>query len=342
MGEYTNEYTKPWLSLDQQIEKLDGRGVDVDPRDRTAALLCAIGYYRITGYLYPLRSSEQYIDENGKVRTRVLQGYKPGASIDHIAEVIDLDRSLRLLVMDGVERIEVAFRMRIGYVLGRRSAFAHLDPETFLPTFVEHQLDRTTGWRTRPGKHAEWLQRVADRRDRSDETFVAHFRENYGGRMPIWALTEILELGHLSRLYQGLRDEDAEEIAREFGVPTKRLMASWLASVNYVRNVAAHHARLYNRKLQHAPSRPKVGVVPLLDHLRADETSKGSFSVSNALAVIAYLLRSIDTDAGWSRRLVTLIDSFPSSPDLTIASLGMPAGWSSLDLWRIPPPDAGA
>ncbi|MEK8225773.1 hypothetical protein NKG05_06385 [Oerskovia sp. M15] len=63
-----SEYTKPWLSLDQQIEKLDGRGVDVDPRDRTAALLCAIGYYRITGYLYPLRSSEQYADGNGTVR----------------------------------------------------------------------------------------------------------------------------------------------------------------------------------------------------------------------------------------------------------------------------------
>jgi len=75
----------------------------------------------------------------------------------------------------------------------------------------------------------------------------------------------------------------------------------------------------------------------------ASTAIRGSFSVYNALVVITHLLRSIDTDSGCrSRRLVALIGGFPSPPDLTIASLGMPAGWSSLDLWRIPPPDAGA
>ncbi|MDM8086226.1 Abi family protein [Cellulomonas cellasea] len=328
------EYTKEWLSLDQQVARLEDRGVDVDPREHTKALLSAIGYYRLTGYLYPLRSSEQQVGEDGRLRTRVVSGYRPGASIDHIAQVIDFDRDLRMLVMEGVERIEVALRMRVGYVLGRRSAFAHLDAEVFLPKFVEHQVDPATGWRTLPSKHAAWLQRVGERREGSDETFVRHFRETYGGQMPIWALTEILELGHLSRLYRGLNDDDAGEIAQAFGVPTKRLMASWLASVNYVRNVAAHRARLYNRKLQHAPGRPKVGVVPLLDHLRESDSPKSVFGVYNALAVIAYLLRSIDADIEWRRRLASLLEAFPSSSDLDIGSLGAPRQWAGLDLWR--------
>ncbi|MEU4388053.1 hypothetical protein [Promicromonospora sp. NPDC023805] len=38
------EYTKKWLSLDQQVEKLDGRGVDVSPRESTTVLLAAVGY----------------------------------------------------------------------------------------------------------------------------------------------------------------------------------------------------------------------------------------------------------------------------------------------------------
>jgi abortive infection bacteriophage resistance protein len=329
------EYTKKWLSLDQQVDKLDGRGVDVNPRDRTTALLGAIGYYRLTGYLYPLRRSEQRTDEDGRVRTHVLSDYRPGASIEHISQVIAFDRRLRMLVMDGVERIEVAVRMRIGYVLGRRSAFAHLDTGTFVPAFVEEQMDKETGSRTRPSKHAEWLQRVAERRDSSDEAFVVHFRDKYDGQMPIWALTEILELGHLSRLYQGLNEDDSEEIAKAFGVPTKKLMASWLASVNYVRNVAAHHARLFNRKLQNAPSRPKAGVVPLLDHLRDETTPKGVFGVYNALAVIAYLLRSVDGDTEWRHRLVRLLGTFPTSPDLTIAALGVPHEWDGLALWQI-------
>ncbi|MEU4388054.1 Abi family protein [Promicromonospora sp. NPDC023805] len=129
-------------------------------------------------------------------------------------------------------------------------------------------------------------------------------------------------------------------MARAFGVPTKRLMASWLASVNYVRNVAAHHARLFNRKLQNAPSRPRAGLVPVLDHLRDEITPKGVFGVYNALAVIAYLLRSIDDDTEWRRHLVALLDTFPSSPDLTIAALGVPDEWASLELWRLPMSDA--
>lgn len=57
--------------------------------------------------------------------------------------------------------------------------------------------------------------------------------------MPVWALTELLKLGQLSVLYRGLRQQDAEESATAFAVPTKKIMVSWLASLNYVRNVAA-------------------------------------------------------------------------------------------------------
>lgn len=334
------EYTKKWLSLEEQIDKLASRGVDVRPRERTSALLSAVGYYRLTGYLYPFRRSEQHVDETGRRRTEVLTGYRPGTSIDHVARLIAFDRQLRLLVMDGVERLEVAVRMRTGYVLGRRSAFAHEDPSMFVPAFVEGRVDRA-GSMTLPSKHAEWLHRVTERSNASDEAFVAHFREKYDGRMPIWALTEILELGHLSRLYQGLDEKDSQEIAEAFGAPTKRLMASWLASLNYVRNVAAHHARLFNRKLQNAPARPRPGVVPLLDHLR-DGSARKEFGVYNALAVVAYLLRSVDGDTEWCRRLVDLVETFPSSPHLTVAALGVPDGWASLELWRRGRPAASA
>lgn len=236
-----------------------------------------------------------------------------------------------MLVMDGMERIEVAVRMRIGYALGCSSAFAHEDPACFTQAFTTACIDTR---KPTPSQHVQWLQRVNARKASSDEQFVGHFREKYEDRMPIWALTEILELGHLSVLYRGLNQRDAVEIAAAFGVPTKKLMASWLASLNYVRNVAAHHARLFNRKLQNAPSRPKTGQIPLLDHLHDAETAKGVFGTYNALAVIAYLLISIAPEARWSARLVTLLSSFPTSRALTIESMGTPQGWESLDLWR--------
>ncbi|MFA5711319.1 Abi family protein [Mycolicibacterium sp.] len=325
------EYTKPWLSVDEQIERLVDHGVEVGDRGRASTFLHAIGYYRLTGYLYPFRESEQYVDDDGRSRTRVLSRYRPGTTLRHAEEIISFDRRLRMLVMEGVERIEVAVRMRIGHVLGRSSPFAHEDPGCFTSTFTAASTDTRM---PAPSKHVQWLQRVNVRRASSDEQFVEHFREKYDGRMPIWALTEILELGHLSLLYTGMNQKEAEEIATVFDVPTKKLMASWLASLNYVRNVAAHHARLFNRKLQNAPSRPKVGQIPVLDHLRNEESAKGAFGTYNALAVIAHLLPSIEPDNEWTPQVANLLREFPTSGALTLKSMGTPQDWESLDLWH--------
>ncbi|MFD7306955.1 Abi family protein [Promicromonospora sp. NPDC059942] len=325
------EYAKPWLSVDEQIDRLAGHGIGIEDRSRATSVLQSVGYYRLTGYLYPFRKSEQHLDDEGRTRIRVLSDYQAGTTLRHAEDIIDFDRQLRMLVMDGVERIEVAVRMRIGYVLGRRSPFSYEDPNCFTEAFTAESTDDRD---PAPSRHVQWLQRVNDRKASSDERFVEHFREKYDDRVPVWALTEILELGHLSVLYRGMHQQDAEEIALAFGVPTKKIMTSWLASLNYVRNVAAHHSRLFNRKLQHAPARPKAGQIPVLDHLRDEETAKGVFGTYNALAVIAYILPSIDADSDWAKQLAALLREFPASHALTIASTGTPKGWESLDLWR--------
>jgi abortive infection bacteriophage resistance protein len=327
-------YEKPWLSVEEQVAKLASRGVDVHPEEDTTRLLRSVGYYRLTGYLYPFRRSEPDNTPAGQ-RVRVLNDYRAGTRIDHAAQLIAFDRRLRLLVLDGVERIEVAVRMQVGYVLGRRSPFAHLDLRTFTAEFTKSQVDLSAR-ATSKSKHEEWLQRVDARRRGSDEAFVAHFRNKYDDEMPIWALTEILELGHLASLYRGLDRPLADEIARSFGAPTKKVMTSWLASLNYTRNVAAHHARLFNRKLQNAPGRPARGAVPLLDHLRDAETAKQVYGVYNALAVIAYLLRSVDADCGWERNLVALVRKFPSTEVVSLSSMGFPDRWDRLPLWAPP------
>lgn len=325
------EYTKPWLRVDEQLDLLIQRGLEVEDRGRAVRLLEAVGYYRVTGYLYPFLESEEYLHESGVSKIRVLGRYKPGTALEHVESVIDFDRQLRLLVMEGVERIEVAVRMRIGYVLGRLSAFAHEDPDCFVDSFTRADAD---GSGLSLSKQAEWLARVKRRCDSSDEQFVMHFREKYDDRMPIWVLTELLELGHLAVLYRGMRDEEAAEVAAAFGVPTKKMMGSWLASLNYVRNVAAHHARLFNRKLQNAPSRPKTGAVPLLDHLSSPDLPKGAWGTYNALAIIAYMLRFIDPECSWNMRVAELFRDFPDSHALSVGSIGVPRGWETLQLWR--------
>lgn len=193
-------YDKPWLSVDAQVSRLVVHGLEIEDEARAATVLEAIGYYRLTGYLYPFRASEEYVDEHGQSRIRVLSNFQPGTRLVHGEEVIDFDRKLRMLILEGLERIEVGVRMRVGYVLGRRSPFAYEHPSCFMHAFT---LDSTDIRDPAPRKHVQWLQRVRDRQSGSDEQFVQHFRDKYDDRMPVWALTEILELGHLSVLYRG-------------------------------------------------------------------------------------------------------------------------------------------
>ena len=325
------EYMKPWLSVEAQIARLADRGVEIPDAASCEQILRAVGYYRLTGYLYPFRESERYIDGEGSSKIRVLNRYRVGTSIKAAADLIDFDRRLRMLVLDGIERIEVSLRMQIGYALGRSSPFSHLVPETFVGAFTEPQASITG--ELLPSKHDTWIERLRERQSGSDEAFVTHFRDNYGGQMPIWALTEIMELGQLSRLYTGLNRALSSEIAAAYNVPSKKIMASWIASLNYVRNVSAHHARLYNRKLVTAPRRAPRGQVPLLDHLKDETSSKEIFGLYNVLAIMAFLLRSIEPDGSWANNAAALIKSFPNTETVTISSLGVPGPWADLDLW---------
>lgn len=337
-------YTKPWLSIEQQVARLRDHGLLIPDEAECVAVLSAVGYYRLSGYLYPFRESEAYTDETGRERVRVLSTYRPGTNLQAVFQLIAFDRALRLLVLEATEHIEVSLRMRLGYVLGESSAFAHLEYDTFLTSFTDTDVPQETtetllhvaqslfpgGFRS---KHQAWIDRVEERRrSASDESFVSHFARQYDNQLPIWALTEILEFGHLSRLYGGLSPQFAIPIAEAYMVPNKKLMLSWLASLNYTRNVAAHHARLFNRKLQSAPARPKRGAIPVLDHLTSAAMPK-TFGVYSILAVMAYLLKFIQPTINWSSRLVELAESFPEIEGMDLGVVGFPPNWREEPLW---------
>ena len=75
-------------------------------------------------------------------------------------------------------------------------------------------------------------------------------------------LTEVMSLGSLSLCYKGLKNdhkagvEDKKAISQHFNLHHKRL-TDWLHTLTYVRNVCAHHSRLWNRELAIRPDKVK-------------------------------------------------------------------------------------
>ena len=70
-----------------------------------------------------------------------------------------------------------------------------------------------------------------------------------------WKILEIASFGTLSKIYKNLAHQLPEKslIAKEFGLSLHNELSSWLEAIAYVRNIIAHHSRLWSRNMVKSP-----------------------------------------------------------------------------------------
>ncbi|MBA8827807.1 abortive infection bacteriophage resistance protein [Saccharopolyspora lacisalsi] len=321
-------YTKPHLDLPAQVQLLSSRGLSISDSQHAQRVLRTVGYYRLSGYWYPYRQP----DPTGVGRA---DDFLPGTSFDQIVGLYDFDRRLKLHLLDALERIEIAVRVQLGDVLGRRSAYAHLDPTNLDPGF-----DKSPGGK--PSRYQEWLRRMQEAQQRSREDFVKHFRTKYDGWLPTWVVTEILDFGGVSTLYSGLQRRDRDEIAADLGAldatgaGNGSALKNWLQVINYLRNTCAHHSRLWNRNMDVQLAPKHLGPISRLAHLHTGPPTQ-LFRVFGPLCLVLFLLAETTDDDAWQQWRASLLDLLttalpPTGRDLV--EMGFPLDWRTWSLWR--------
>lgn len=308
---------KPFKSFAEQLALLQQRGLAVEDQAAALATLRRLGYYRLAGYFYPLRV---FVGQGQPRRDE----FVAGASLSLVVSLYEFDKSLRLLVLDAIERIEVAMRVAIAYRLGQLHPEAHLQTQYLDARFFQSRNG------DRP-KHEVWCEKLGHALNRSSEDFAQHHMARYGSRMPIWVAIELWDFGMLSFFYQGMAYKHREAVAKDIGGLTADQLVSWLRTLNFARNVAAHHSRLWNRSVPEVPKMPSAQAAPLLAHVAA---SGAQYRLYGALACIRYLLRSIQADAGWHTKLVAHMQQFPQTPLLSLSAAGFPGNWADKALWQ--------
>jgi abortive infection bacteriophage resistance protein len=299
-------YNKPALTYEQQLDdKLIPRGLVV--RDRTAALrwLRRIGYYRLSGYLYPYRISPTH------------DNFKPGASFDDAVSMYKFDCHLRLLMLQAIDRIEVGIRASATYHLGHNlGPFGYTEQKNFKPYAVATSTAPAQGL-----DFPAFLRRVRDDERNSSEVFIDHYRANYSNSdLPIWMMTEIISFGTLCRLIENLVDKNLQRmVARDFGLSQSQLI-SWLRTLLYIRNVCAHHGRLWNRTISVKPE--------LLPKWRLQGVTRDRIYV--ILLMTEKLISEIAPNAKWKARLVALIEANPQADRV---AMQFPADWQTKAPW---------
>jgi len=324
-------YTKPWKSYADQLDQLIGRSMVITDRDRALEYLERIGYYRLSGYCFAFRERSEpacLLDELGrkpkKVREEriVLDAFRVGTTFQNAVDLYVFDKQLRLLVMDALERIEVALRVDVSHTLGKHDCFAYLKPELFHVEFSV-KLDKDSGLT----RHHEWLGKHAHLIGRSKEEFVRHNRAKYGLPLAIWVACEVWDFGTLSTLFNGMREAEQDAIANQYGVSNGRVFATWLRSLNYLRNVCAHHSRLWNRNIVDQPKLPSSAEQSWVKPFEADAHARARCFL--LLKITRHLLGTVNPRSSWPDRMKAHLSAFPNLTHLglNLAGMGAPRGW---------------
>jgi len=113
-------YTKQALTYAAQLEQLKDRGLIFANEPKALHLLEVISYYRLSGYWYPMLIDKQ----NHK--------FKPNSSFETVFNIYKFGRELRFLILRELEKIEVAVRAKMIYILSHsKGPFWYVDSVNF-------------------------------------------------------------------------------------------------------------------------------------------------------------------------------------------------------------------
>jgi len=165
----------------------------------------------------------------------------------------------------------------------------------------------------------EWIEKMHSSVRESKEEFIRHYLDKYypeTKKFPLWIVSEIISFGQLSKLYAGLNSSDRKAIAAQYNLP-HRIFGQWLHSLVYLRNVCAHHSRIWNRELEIRATCPK------------DLPERGSWSnrVFSLLLVLRYLT---PPTMQWNTIIWRLRWLFWNNRFIDIHAMGFPKNWDNI------------
>lgn len=298
-------YQKPALSYEAQLARLEQRGLGVADRNRALEFLRHANYYRVAGYCLAFETARHV--------------FAAGTTIEQVMELYEFDRVLRDLVSEALEVVEVDLRAALAYYFGQKyGPFGHIKLALF---FASRWFD-----------HSQFIQKVREETERSSEEFIEHYRVTYAEYpdLPIWVATEVMSFGALSQMYSGMLRDDQIAAAKRYGV-RHEVMASWLHHLVYLRNVCAHHLRLWGRSMRIMPEVPRTVPAWHPPYLASRDRLFASLLVLNQML---NRCPGVRTFAGeWRGRLITHLAKPPKGLDL-MQGLGVPANWAAHPLWR--------
>ena len=298
-----NAYQKKHKTFEEQLGILKQRKLIISNDSFVLSKLKHINYYRLSAYFLPFQYPKNSENENI---------FLPNTSFENILSSYYFDAELRKIIFEAVESIEIYFRTQIAYFHSLKyDAFGYLK----LENFRENKAD----------KFQELQDDILKERTRSKEFFIKHFKKKYNSvDLPIWSVVEIISFGSLSKFFMILKEEEQNQVIQNIHGINKVVFYKWFHALSGVRNICAHHSRLWNRTLGVSFEVPRG-----LDSFENIKESRNK--VFFALSVIEYLLTCIGEDeVDFKTKIKNLIKKYPK---VKLESMGFIENWEQNPIW---------
>lgn len=313
-------YTKPPLTYNEQVVLLKSRGLIIADEVRTVRHLANISYYRLSAYMLPYKQ---------KIDGAFVDAFKENTTWEQVHELYVFDRKLRLLVFDAIERLEIAIRTQIIYQLSHKYGSHWQDESSIFQVSTRKRKDSTI---VTVDVFAEIQKHISEQlKSNKAEVFIQHYRNKYSAphNPPSWMGVEIMYFNHLSRICTGLKNRvDVSGISQYFDLPPQ-IFCSWLHTINYVRNLCAHHARLWNRELNIVPE--KLHFAKHKQWISNPETVQRG-KLYYFLCMINFLLQTANPTSTFKIRLAELLEEYKCI--VNIGNMGFSENWKEETIWK--------
>ncbi|MCD8151439.1 MAG: Abi family protein [Clostridiales bacterium] len=283
------ELKKP-ITFSEQVQHLIEKNIIVEDEEDCELFLSQVNYYRFSAYFLPFlnRETDKCFD---------------GIYFERLKQIYYFDQSLRALVFEIIEDIEIHIRTKLAYFHAHKyGAAGYMLCDNYN---VRHN-------------HDAFLKRVNDCIKENDKTLVVkHHKEKYDGQFPIWVIIEFFSIGMLSHFYRGLITKDKKIISRELYNVTPPILESWLRCITDLRNKCAHYTRIY------------YWIFPAIPKMPADS----GYTPTRRLFAQLYMLKLMypkkdKWNNHYMNQLGVLIEKYDEH--ISLKHIGFPTDWESM------------
>lgn len=286
---------KQWIDLTAQVQRHIDRGLNLGSVSfrEFFKFLYASNYYRVSGY------GRCFYEPNE-------DRYRAGTTAEQLMDIYDRDRLVRNLVLDGIGVVEPTLKSRVAYHIAQviGGGEGYLDEDFYLPAGSEPDSTNIKAYRR---WHAELknrdkvLESFRELKGRN-EIFIQHHIKN-GEPVPFWAIIEVVSMGTFSRFLRALRNKDVlTPVARSLGVEDNNMLLQAVQNLSFLRNIAAHHGRLWNRRLDGHVALPQIALNVKRDYLSPKTPAA-------LLTLLAGLVDRIEGQSEYSKALLDMVHS---------------------------------